>query len=519
MTIRQQLIAWYSGLLTIIIIIFAVAVMAISRLTILQTIDGVLEGTARDVTARLAVVPVSEFGSLSQEIFFYADGAFTAPGFVLQIWHTHAGGQALDTPSLVHSSGDLMGLSVSLDPTAFARETTQYNSTSINNTPSRVLTSPLTTPTGELIGVVQIATPITTVAQANDALLVILTVVGVISIAASVAVGGWIATQALNPLNVIADAAASVADADDLSTRLDWDGPMDELGRLTDVFNHMMARLERVFSVQQSFISDVSHELRTPLTSVIGNLELMERYGVDQSSMEAIHRETERMTRMVNDLLLLARADFGELQVDFYPVDLDTVVLEVYEQALVMANNRDLSVVLARVEHVRIESNVDRVKQLLLNLVGNAIKFTSSGGTVSLAVYPDGSDSVIEVRDTGIGISQQDLQRIFDRFFQADASRVHHDDADGAGLGLSIARWIVDIHQGQIDVQSTLGEGSLFTIRLPGEIPQGSSVDDGKVATHRIGPYSIRARSHRAAQHAKPLSHNVQNGLRDHVQE
>lgn len=517
MTIRQQLTLWYSGLLTLIIIIFAVAIMVISRLTILQTIDGVLQRTSRDVMAHLAVVPVSEFGSLSEEIFFYADGAFTAPGFVLQIWQTHDNGQSLDAPKLVRSSGDLVGLDTSLDPTALPIGETHHNSTSINNVPSRVVSQPITTPSGNPVGIVQIGTPINTVAQANDTLLVILIVVGAIAVTASVGVGGWIAKQALNPINVIADAAANIADADDLSTRLDWDGPMDELGRLTDVFNRMMARLERVFGIQQSFISDVSHELRTPLTSVIGNLELMERYGVDQSSIEAIHREAGRMTRMVNDLLLLARADFGELQVDFYPVDLDAVVLEVYEQALIMANNRELEVVLKRVEHVRIESNVDRVKQLMLNLVGNAIKFTSDGGTISLAVYPDGTDAVIEVHDTGIGISPQDLQRIFDRFFQADASRVHHDDADGAGLGLSIARWIVDIHSGQIDVQSTLGEGSVFIIRLPCEIPKNGDGADGKVAIHRVGPYTISARSHRTIQQSKPLSHSVQNGSKSHL--
>jgi signal transduction histidine kinase len=197
----------------------------------------------------------------------------------------------------------------------------------------------------------------------------------------------------------------------------------------------------------------------------------MERYGHDPESMDVINREARRMSRMVNDLLLLTRADFGELQVDFYPIDLDTIAMDVYEQALMLCKDRELTMQMGRIEHVRIEGNSDRMRQLMLNLMSNAIKFTGDGGQITLSVYKENDRAVIKVEDTGIGISDEDKARIFDRFFQADPSRTRDnqtsDEVDGAGLGLSIASWIVNIHNGSIDVQSTLGEGTTFLVRLP----------------------------------------------------
>src|SRR5690606_4170077 len=155
----------------------------------------------------------------------------------------------------------------------------------------------------------------------------------------------------------IREAAANVANADDLTNRIKWDGPNDELGELTKSFNHMMGRLEEVFKVQQEFIGDVSHELRTPLTSIIGHVEIMGKYGFDKDSLDALYREANRMSRMVNDLLLLTRADSGELAVDLYPLDLDRIVLEVFEQTLGLARERKLNIDVKRIEPVRINGN------------------------------------------------------------------------------------------------------------------------------------------------------------------
>jgi signal transduction histidine kinase len=188
---------------------------------------------------------------------------------------------------------------------------------------------------------------------------------------------------------------------------------------------------------------------------------------MDPAALEAIQLEAERMSRMVNDLLLLARADNGELKLDLFPIDLDTVVLHVYEQSRFLIQDRRLDVKLGYVEPVRVHGNTDRLVQLLLNLVSNAVKFTPDGGRITLSVYPQGEHAILEVSDTGRGIHPDDLPRIFDRFYQADHSRAHHSNSDGAGLGLSIAKWIVEAHGGAIEVRSALQKGTTFTVRLP----------------------------------------------------
>jgi two-component system, OmpR family, sensor kinase len=281
--------------------------------------------------------------------------------------------------------------------------------------------------------------------------------------------GTWLSRRALRPITNITAAAASIAKTDDLSTRLKWTGPQDEVGNLVSVFNDMMGRLQDLFSVQQRFVADVSHELRTPLTAIKGNVEIIRRYGMDEMSLEAIESETERMTRMVNDLLLLARADYGGLTLELEPLDLDTVALEAHQQARVLVKDRDITVALGRFEPVRVRGHADRMKQLLLNLLSNAIKFTPDGGRITLSLYPEGENAVLQVADTGIGIAEEDLKRIFERFWQADSSRVRgvQNTESSAGLGLAIVKWIVDAHDATIDVESEFGQGTAFTVKIP----------------------------------------------------
>jgi signal transduction histidine kinase len=186
------------------------------------------------------------------------------------------------------------------------------------------------------------------------------------------------------------------------------------------VFNRLMDRLEHLFGAQRRLVADVSHELRTPLTAIRGNLDLIKRYGVDDDSLEAIASESERMARLVNDLLLLARADYGSMQIELSQVDLDTVVGEVFKEAKILAKDRDLQIHLVAIEPIRMMGNSDRLKQLLLNLVSNAIKFTPDGGQISLALRREGKMARLSVSDTGVGISADDVVRIFDRFYQAD---------------------------------------------------------------------------------------------------
>jgi signal transduction histidine kinase len=290
---------------------------------------------------------------------------------------------------------------------------------------------------------------------------------GLLAMVASFGLGLVLSNQTLKPIEAITCAAESISSAKDLKTRLTWTGPMDELGRLTMVFNGMMDRLEHLFGAQRRLIADVSHELRTPLTAVRGHLDLIRRYGVDESSLEAIESEAERMSRLVNDLLTLARADYGSVALDRVELDLDTIVTDVYRHAKILAGDRELKIKLTAVEPVRILGDSDRLKQLLLNLIQNSIKFTPDGGQIHISLRREGSKAVLQVGDTGIGIQPDDLQHIFDRFYQADGSRSRANEQDGAGLGLAIAKWIAEAHDGTIEAQSSPGIWTVFTVRLP----------------------------------------------------
>lgn len=467
MTIRKRLSLWYSGLIIIIIVILSLAVIAISRVSILNTIDQFLLRTGEDIARAVTIVPVGEFGSPDAQIMVGGSDIIGSQGLSIQIWQTvSAEGEA--NAELLYASLDSRMITAGLDPSAMDVTAPQFETLTVNRTMARVASLPLNDPiSGDQIGVIQLATSIQFAEQANHSLLIVISIAAAVSIIVSMLLSMWLSGRVLKPVDRITQAAASIARAEDLSTRLTWEGPVDELGQLADVFNHMMERLEHLFSVQQRFVGDVSHELRTPLTSILGNLELIERYGYDAESLDAVQREAARMSRMVNDLLLLARADNGELQVELYPMELDPTVLEVYEEAHILAKKRDLKIELGKLDALKIQGNKDRMKQLLLNLVGNAIKFTPDGGKIIISAYRQNNEAVIEVQDTGIGISPADKKRIFDRFFQADNSRAHRDESDGAGLGLSIAYWIVTAHHGRIDVDSQVGQGTTFRVFIP----------------------------------------------------
>lgn len=316
---------------------------------------------------------------------------------------------------------------------------------------------------GELRGTIQTAQSLRTVDAAMDRLLKIMLVGGALTMLAALLIGDYLTRRALQPIDTIAQTARQITAADDLSRRIPYDGPPDELGQLTQTFNETLERLERLFNVQRRFVADVSHEMRTPLTTIRGNLDLMRRFGYDEEAVEAIDSEARRMSRLVEDLLLLAKADAGRLPLERQLVDIDTIVMEVFNQACVLANG--VTVTLGQVDTARVVGDPDRLKQLLLNLVSNGLKYTPEGGTVTLSVQRQEHTVIISVADTGIGIPAEDLPHIFDRFYRVDKARSRAQG--GTGLGLSIAKWLAEAHGGHISVSSEVGKGSVFSVTLP----------------------------------------------------
>jgi signal transduction histidine kinase len=257
----------------------------------------------------------------------------------------------------------------------------------------------------------------------------------------------------------------------------------------TRELNNAVARLDAAFQQMRQFNADASHELRTPLTVIRGEAEVALRAARAPDEYRAVLRsiqeETERMSRIIEQLLLLARADSGELRLERRQIALDDLVRDVAHRLEILARDRGIQLRVGWLEPTLLVGDEDRIRQLTLNLIDNALKYTSEGGEVQLSLRTEAStdeDSgrvgVLEVEDTGIGIDAADLSRIFDRFYRVDKARSRAQG--GSGLGLAICRWIVEAHGGQIGVRSRPGQGSKFTVRLPGVVAlsiEGSQPD------------------------------------------
>jgi signal transduction histidine kinase len=276
--------------------------------------------------------------------------------------------------------------------------------------------------------------------------------------------GGVIVRRALSPVEQITRTAQSIESSSDLSRRVGYTGPMDEIGRLATTFDHMIGHLHRVFESQKNFIADASHDLRGPLTVIRGNLDLLKRNLGDQErqeSLRAMEAETVRMEKMANDLLLLAEVESEQMERQEM-VSLREILLTGLKRAQRMGGNR--KVVIDQQEDLSIMGDVYRLSQLLENLIDNAIKYTPEGGTITLSLFRDGDWALMEVADTGVGIAPEHLPHVFDRFYRVDKARTRA--RGGSGLGLAIVRGIAEQHGGKVTVTSDSGKGSTFTVWL-----------------------------------------------------
>jgi two-component system, OmpR family, sensor kinase len=331
----------------------------------------------------------------------------------------------------------------------------------------RVITVPLVAGR-RLEGVLQIGTRMDVVNATQGTLLEVLLVGTSIAIVAA-GIAAWVSSrQAIHPLDNVTKTALQITSADDLSRRIPYTGsPKDEVGQLVAAFNQTLGRLENLFTTQRRFLADVGHELRTPLTVIKGNVGLMRKIKeFDEESLETIEDEVDRLTRMVGDLLLLAQAESGKIPLVHDLVELDTLLLEVLNQMQVLAHDR-VTLNLGDIDQVLVCGDRDRLKQVMVNLVGNAINYTPRGGEIVLGLGKVAERAQLTVTDNGPGIAPEDLPHIFERFYRSEKSRTRQKDGKGYGLGLSIAYWIVRNHGGRIEVNSTLGKGTTFCVWLP----------------------------------------------------
>jgi two-component system OmpR family sensor kinase len=335
---------------------------------------------------------------------------------------------------------------------------------------------------GQTVAILQLSTPTAQIDHfiRNFSLILVVSIIGTLCIAAALMLP--LIRAALHPLVVMERTSRRIAEGA-LSERLDVPATNDEIGRLARSFNRMVAQLEMALARQKQFVSDVSHELRTPLTALSGSLEML-LLGADRGDMETSRRlargmyaELKRMQRLVADLLELARIDEGRITLREDEVDVGAVVEKVYEQALQLSQGQEIRREVPP-QLPAIRADADKLQQVLLNIVENALKFTPAGGRVELIASSEGRSGVrIAVCDSGRGIPSEALPHIFDRFYRVDPARSRQSQrVDGNGLGLAIARELIEAQGGRIMVESTPGVGTTVTLRFMAAAPQPSAV-------------------------------------------
>lgn len=284
-------------------------------------------------------------------------------------------------------------------------------------------------------------------------------------------IGGWfLARQGLAPVTAMARSAREIG-AGSLDRQLPVVNARDELGQLATTFNDLLARLNAAFEEQRRFMADASHELRNPLSvmSTAAGVTLKKEHRAEDEYREALQivaEQTRRLSRIVNDMFMLARADSGQYPLRKRTLYLDDLLEEVARAGSVLATDKSASVKLSNLPEAVFHGDEDLLRQMLLNLVDNAVKFTPTDGIVTLSLERYDNNYLLSVADSGPGIPAEERQHIFERFYRADRKRSRVPDG-GAGLGLSISRWIARAHDGDIELGDSETTGTKFIVRLP----------------------------------------------------
>ncbi len=463
LSVRTRLTLWYSGILLAILILVAAVSYSWLRWSLTQDLDASLLTVAqiiRDTGYSAAAPTPGDPEALLRELLgpeFY-DKFF-------QLLDPEGRPRAHPPRPPQRQVDELPLTALARANAARGRRTFETVQTPLGD-PVRMLTMPLEDQ-GRVTGIVQVGIPLARARAVLGRYLEMLVLLIPLGVGLAAVGGALIARVALKPVDEMTRSARRIT-AEDLSERVERRGTRDELDRLAETLNAMLARLEQAFTQTRRFAADAAHELRTPLTVLRGSIEVAlrserspaEYRRVLGSSLE----EVERLIRLAEDLLLLSRSVAGpdELRA---PVELEALLLDVLDVGARLAQAAQVSVRINEVSPATIRGDGSALRRAVLNVVENAVKYTPPGGKVELGLALDQGAAVITVADTGIGIDPADADRIFEPFVRLDAARGR--ETGGTGLGLAIARSIVVAHGGTLTVESRPGAGSRFTIRLP----------------------------------------------------
>ena len=484
MTIRLRLTLWYTALLGATLIFFSVVVYSALSTNLQAQLEQESKNQAEFVAETISAQIARDVAALRRPRL--PDLNYFTASMGVRVITLNEG----EAP--VAESGNLARVEVALDPGVLPALRNGRNHTATTEDDLLVFSVPVLLANVPVLGV-QVIRPIGPALNALSQVSRYLILGTGLSLIVAAVVGAFLARRELAPLAKVTQTASSINRAKDLDLRIDIQDDDSEIGELAETFNEMMDRLQQLFKGQERLVADVSHDLRTPLTTIQGNMELLQRMATAQQPLgpqtldvfaeivAEVESETERMSEMINDLLLLAQADSGMLKLQMEPVEMDTLLLEVYRQTRRMAEHKKgpgaLDIRLGTEDQALVLGDVERLRQLLLNLTDNALKYTPAGGAITLSLENSGGWVQVAVQDTGIGISPEQQEQIFERFYRTDKARGR--GPGGSGLGLSIVQWIAQGHGGRVTVESALGQGSTFTLHLPEHVPAAANLPGG----------------------------------------
>ena len=451
MSLQSRLTFLFSTLIGTVLLVFGILVYGLVNLILIDQIDQRLVNTSQRIISQISASNNNQIDSrtlvgISSEDLQY-----------FQIWR--------NSNQIIFSRP--LGLSESLDNFGLQQGVPIFRNSFINTTRLRVLSVPLQTGRGP-VGVMQIGVDLTLVDITLRTLFLVLVFLIFIAVFLA-AISTWVITRrTLAPLVKMTEVARQITETNDLTRRIPVsDYRMnDEVYQLISSFNETLERLDQILSSQKRLMADVSHELRTPLTVIKGEVGLIRKYKqIDDEAINSIDSEVDRLTRLVGNLLLITQAETDDLPMNFSYFQLEDLVCEVYQHMQTLAAEKK-SVCLEKIEQIEIFGDRDRIKQALLNLIGNAIQYTPDDGKVCVSMEKFYEQIRISINDNGPGIPKEDMDHIFDRFYRGEKSRSRNQNS-GFGLGLAITQYIVQQHNGKIIVESKPNEGTTFTIELP----------------------------------------------------
>jgi two-component system OmpR family sensor kinase len=485
--IRVQLTLWYTLVSAVLIVVFGIIFYTSSEQLLAKSFDTTLQLRAQQVAEGVTVRngkmtfadvvnELPELDSSAALVDSDDDDAPNPPGkqdvpdlnvpypdksIIVRVLDAHG--------KVVYSTATFSKISVPPESVQQPLEGHPWPGTIMNSHMQPVrLYSTMLVDSKHVVGVVQVGQSLATLnANLQNILIGLLLLTPIVLLLCAFG-SYWLAGRAFKSIHHLTLTAREIG-AKDLSQRVPVPQPQDEVRELSVIFNQMIGRLEQAFAHQRRFVADASHELRTPVAVIRSMTELAISQPSDAEGnllvLREVNAESEHLARLVSDLFALARADEGQVKLDSEPVRLDLLAADVVSSLEPLADERNVTLQTADLNPATVLGDAARLIQIIMSLVDNALTYTNAGGNVTLSVKSNDSEAYLIVRDTGIGMAENDIAHIFERFYRADPARSKA--VGGSGLGLSIVDWLVHAHNGTISVESELCKGSTFTVTLP----------------------------------------------------